>query len=191
MKDSQDVIGITGNPGTGKKTVGRLIAKLLDWDFLDLNQIATEKNAIIGEDEHGFIADLNLLRKYARKAMEGKKVVVAGHLLPSIFSKREIRFVAILRCSPFELERRFKSRNYSVEKIKNNVASEILGVCAYEALKKFGKDKVAEFDTTGRDVKDIAEEIIKVMKGEHPKRVGFVDWLSLFKKAGELGRFFE
>jgi hypothetical protein len=40
-------------------------------------------------------------------------------------------------------------------------------------------------------VKDIAEEIIKVMKGEHPKRVGFVDWLSLFKKAGELDRFFE
>ncbi|MCP8308587.1 MAG: adenylate kinase family protein [archaeon] len=191
MKDSQEIIGITGIPGTGKKTVGRLLAKLLNYDFLDLNQIAIEKNAIIGKDEHGFIADLYLLRKHAMKAIKGKKVVISGHLLPFVFSKREIRFVAILRCSPFELENRFKLRNYSDEKIKDNIASEILGICSYEALRRFGKDKVAEFDTTGRDAKEVAEEIIKVMKGEIPKRVGFIDWLNFFEKAEELSRFFD
>jgi len=191
VKDLQEVIGITGTPGTGKKTVGRLLAKLLNYDFFDLNQIAMEKNAIIGKDEHGFIADLYLLRKYAREAIKGKKVVISGHLLPFIFSKREIRFVAILRCSPFELEKRFKLRNYSDEKIKDNIASEILGTCSYDALKKFGKDKVAEFDTTDRDAKDVAEEIIKVMKGETPKRVGFIDWLKSFEKAEQLSRFFD
>lgn len=191
MRDSQEIIGITGTPGTGKKTVGRLIARLLNYDFLDLNQIAIEKDAIMGEDEHGFIADLYLLRKNARKAMKGKKVVISGHLLPFIFSKREIRFVAILRCSPFELEKRFKLRNYSDEKIKDNITSEILGICAYDALKKFGKDKVAEFDTTCRDAKDVAEEIIKVIKGENPKRVGFIDWLKFFEKAEQLRRFFD
>ncbi|MCP8320339.1 MAG: adenylate kinase family protein [archaeon] len=191
MKDSQEIIGITGTPGTGKKTVGRFLAVLLNYDFLDLNQVAIEKNAIIGKDEHGFIADLYLLRKNVREAIKGKKVVVSGHLLPFIFSKREMRSVAILRCSPFELEKRFALRNYGNEKIKDNIASEILGICAYEALKKFGKDKVAEFDTTGRDAKEVAEEIIKVMKGEIPKRVGFVDWLNFFEKAEELSRFFD
>ncbi len=187
----QLIIGITGTPGTGKKIVGRFLAKLLNYDFLDLNQVAIEKNAIIGKDEHGFIADLFLLRKHTREAIKGKKVVVSGHLLPFIFSKREIRFVAILRCSPFELENRFKLRNYGDEKIKDNIASEILGICAYEALRKFGKDKVAEFDTTGRDAKEVAEEIIKVMKGEIPKRVGFIDWLKFFEKIEELSRFFD
>jgi adenylate kinase len=191
MEDSQYVIGITGTPGTGKKTVGRLLAKFLNYDFFDLNQIAIEKNAIIGKDEHGFIANLYLLRKYTRKAIKGKKAVVVGHLLPSIFSKREVRFVAVLRCSPFELERRFKSRNYNDKKIKENVASEILGLCAYDALKKFGKEKVAEFDTTSRDANDVAKEIIKVINGEVPKKVGFIDWLSIFENSEQLSRFFD
>ncbi|MEM3437053.1 MAG: adenylate kinase family protein [Nitrososphaerales archaeon] len=191
IEDSQDVIGITGTPGTGKKTIGRLLAKLLKYDFLDLNQIAIKKNAIIGEDEHGLIVNLHLLRKYAKEAIKGKKVVIVGHLLPFVFSKKEMRFVAVLRCSPFELEKRIKLRNYSDKKIKDNIASEILGLCAYDALKKFGKEKVAEFDTTGKDAKDVAEEIIKVINGELPKRVGFIDWLGLFEKAEQLNRFFE
>lgn len=186
----QDVIGITGTPGTGKKTIGRLLAKLLNYDFFDLNQIAIEKNAIIGEDEHGLIVNLHLLRKYAKEAIKGKKVVVVGHLLSSIFSKKEVRFVAVLRCSPFELERRIKARNYDDKKIKDNITSEILGLCTYDALKKFGKEKVAEFDTTGRDAKDVAEEMIKVINGEAPKRI-FVDWLSLFERAEQLSRFFD
>ncbi|MEM3383698.1 MAG: adenylate kinase family protein [Nitrososphaerales archaeon] len=185
----QDVIGITGTPGTGKKTIGRLLAKLLGYDLLDLNQLAIEKNAIMGEDEHGLIVNLHLLRKYVKDAIKGKKVIVVGHLLPSVLSKKEIRFVAILRCSPFELEKRIKSRNYSDKKIKDNVTSEILGLCTYDALKKFGKKKVSEFDTTGKDAKDVAEKIIKVINGEIPKEIGFIDWLSLFEKAEQLNLF--
>ncbi len=190
MKDLQEIIGITGTPGTGKKTVGRSLAKLLNYDFLDLNQIAIEKNAVIDKDENGFIADLHLLKKHAKEAIKGKKLVVAGHLLPSIFSKREIRFVAILRCSPLELEKRFVSRNYSNGKIKDNLSSEILGISSYDALKKFGRDKVAEFDTTGKDAKDVAEEIIKTVRGEVPKRIEFIDWLKFFEKPEQLSQFF-
>jgi adenylate kinase len=190
LEDLQEIVGVAGTPGTGKKTVGRLLARLLNYDFLDLNQVAIEKNALMGKNEHGFIADLFLLRKHVREAIKGKRVVVAGHLLPFILSKREIRFVAILRCSPFELERRFASRNYSDKKIKDNIASEILGICSYDTLKKFGKDKVAEFDTTGKDAEDVAGEIIRVMRGEAPKRVVLIDWLKSFEKAEQLSRFF-
>jgi adenylate kinase len=173
----EGAIGITGTPGTGKKTVGGLLARLLNYDLLDLNQLAIEKGATMGEDEHGFIADTDLLRKYAREAVKGKRVVVVGHLLPSVFSKREIKLIVVLRCSPLELENRYRSRNYGAEKVKENIASEILGICSYDALKKFGRERVAEFDTTGRGAHSVVEDIIKVIKGESPKRVGFVDWL--------------
>ncbi|NWG08920.1 MAG: AAA family ATPase [Nitrososphaerales archaeon] len=183
------VIGITGTPGTGKKTVGRLLARFLNFDFLDLNQLAIEKGAIMGEDEHGFIADTDLLRKHARESVKGKRVVAVGHLLSSIFSKRRIELVVVLRCSPLELENRYRSRNYGAEKVKENMASEILGICAYDALKKFGRERVAEFDTTGRDAHSVVEDIIKVIKGEYPKRAGFVDWLQHLH-AEQLNRFF-
>jgi len=184
-------IGITGNPGTGKKTVGRSMAKLLNYHFLDLNQLTLEKKATIGEDEHGFIADLRLLRKYAKEAVKEKSIVVIGHLLSFVLSKREVDFVAVLRCSPFELKKRYSSRNYSDKKVKENIASEILGICAYEALKKFGKDKIAEFDTTGRNAKKVAQEIIEVIKGEALKRVGFIDWLQLFTEAEQISQFLD
>ncbi|MCP8310962.1 MAG: adenylate kinase family protein [Candidatus Methylarchaceae archaeon HK01B] len=184
-------IGITGNPGTGKKTAGRSLAKLLNYNFLDLNQLAIEKYAIIDEDEHGFIADLSLLRKYAKEAVKGKSVVVVGHLLPFVLSKKEVEFIVVLRCSPFELEKRYSSRNYSEKKVKENIASEILGICAYEALKKFGRDRIAEFDTTGRDADKVAGEIIKVIKGNVPKRVGYIDWLQPFTEGERLSRFFD
>ncbi|MCP8323961.1 MAG: hypothetical protein L6N96_07295 [Candidatus Methylarchaceae archaeon HK02M2] len=108
-----------------------------------------------------------------------------------MLSKQEIEFVAVLRCSPFELEKRFLSRNYSKKKIKDNIASEILSISAYEALKKFGRDKIAEFDTTGRDDKKVVEEIIKVIKGDIKKRVGDIDWLQFFTEAEKLSRFFD
>ncbi|MCP8323962.1 MAG: hypothetical protein L6N96_07300 [Candidatus Methylarchaceae archaeon HK02M2] len=66
-------IGITGNPGTGKKSIGRLLAKLLHYDFLDLNQLAIEKGAIISEDALGILVNLPLLRKYAKEVIFKKK----------------------------------------------------------------------------------------------------------------------
>jgi len=184
-------IGITGNPGTGKKSVGSSLAKSLGYDFLDLNELAIEKGSIIDEDEHGYIADLSLLRKFAKKVINEKSIVIVGHLLPFVISKREIELVVVLRCSPFELEKRYLSRNYSRKKINENIASEILGICAYEALNKFGKDRVAEFDTTKKDVIKVVEEIFKVIKGIAPKRVGFIDWLQLFTEPEQISRFFD
>lgn len=149
-----------------------------------------ERRAVVGEDEHGFIADLHLLRKCIKEAVKEKRAVVVGHLLPLVFLKREVDFVAILRCSPFELERRCLRRGYANDKVRDNVASEILGICVYEALKKFGREKIAEFDTTGREVHSVSEEVVKVLARKRPRRIALTDWLQMFTDAQQLRRFF-
>ncbi|MCS7117075.1 MAG: adenylate kinase family protein [Nitrososphaerota archaeon] len=183
-------IGITGSPGTGKKSVGRIIAERLNYDFLDLNDLAIRGNAVIGRDEREFIVDPKKLRRLALKAIDKKDVVIVGHLLPSVFKKDEIDFIVVLRCSPWELMNRYVSRGYSEKKAKENVGAEILDVCLVEALKVFGKRKVYEIDTTGKTPEEVAEKIISLYNGEVKKEPIGIDWLTKVVEAGDLHKFF-
>jgi len=177
VNDEHCVLGVTGTPGTGKKTVGVILARTLCYDFIDLNRVAFESSAVIDGDEEEFTVDPVVLRRYVKKLIRGRSVVVAGHLLPSILSKGEVEFVAVLRCSPFELEKRYAPRKYPWEKLKTNVSAEVLDVSLAEAVDRFGVEKVAEFDTTGRTPEDVAEEIVQVYRGLKPRSIGRVRWL--------------
>ena len=72
------------------------------------------------------------------------------NLVPYLLKPDEIDLVVVMRRSPYEIIRTFEDREYSPEKIRENVVSEILGISFYDALKTFGKDKVIEFDATGK-----------------------------------------
>ena len=174
MGKRKAVLGITGSPSTGKKSVGLLLAGLLNFKLLDLNKLAKESSLI---QKDGSV-DTNKLRKLVRKNINGGGVVVAGHLLPHILSKGEVDFVAVLRCSPTELEKRYFERGYSESKIKNNVSAEILDVCLADAIRIFGGDVVAEFDTTLKEAPEVTEAIAAVFTNPRSKSVGKVRWLS-------------
>jgi len=184
------VIGITGSPATGKKKVGNILAKLLEYEFLDLNQHALEKKAIIGKDDRGLIVDLEQLKKISKKTIKGKRIVIVGHLIPSIFNKTEIDMIVILRCSPSELKKRYLKRNYSEKKINENISAEILDISYSEAFKKFGKGKIAVFDTTHMKAKEIAKKIIKLMKKRNITIGEPIDWLKQITDSELLNKYF-
>ena len=75
--------------------------------------------------------------------------------------------------------------------IKENVASEILGITFYDSVQCFGKDKVAELDTTQSTPVEICENIISLLNAKTTRKVGVVDWLSLVYEKGDVGRFLE
>jgi broad-specificity NMP kinase len=99
--------------------------------------------------------------------------------------------VAVLRRSPYSLQDTLEKRGYSYSKVRENTSSEILGVSQYDAIKAFGKRKVAEFDTTGKKPDETATEIMATLKKKLPKRTGIVDWLSLVSDENDIQRFFE
>lgn len=175
---SGSIIGVTGTPGTGKKSVGRVVASMLGFRYLELNRLAFESGSVLAGSEEDFDVDPAGLRRCVLDSIREGGVVLVGHLLPYVLSKGEVDFVVVLRCSPSELEKRYAERNYSEEKMKTNVSAEILDVCLVDALKSFGVDTLSEFDTTGRTPSDVAEEVVKIHKGLEKKSVGKISWLT-------------
>ena len=185
---------ITGNPGVGKHTNAKIIAERMDAEIVDINNVAIDNNAIGKKTDHGFDVDVKRLVKLLEKQLKAKgDLVLVGHLAPYVLKPAGISWVAVLRRSPYELEKTLKKRGYSVDKVKENVASEILGTSLYDSLKTFGKRKVAEFDTTGKTSEETADEILASLQKKPKSKAKLldIDWLMLVSENGDMHRFFK
>lgn len=186
---------ITGNPGVGKHTSAKIIAEKIDAEIIDINEVAIDNNATGKKTDLGLDVDVKRLVRLLQKLLKTKKrdLVIVGHLAPYVLKPAGISLVAVLRRSPYELEKTLKKRGYSVDKVTENVASEILGTSLYDSLKTFGKRKVAEFDTTGKSPEGTAGEILTILQKNtksKPKLLG-IDWLILVSEKGDMRRFFK
>jgi adenylate kinase len=196
-KEKKKTLAITGNPGVGKHTVAKLVADRLGPQTvtIDLNKLAIEHGAILKKTPLGLDVDVKklarLVRERVRVSAVNNNVLIVGHLVPYVVRPVDVDLVAVLRRSPYELVKTFAARGYSAEKSRENAASEILGVVFSDALKAFGRRKVAEFDTTGRTPDKTADEIIKTLNKLLQKRVGVVDWLAMVAEKGDMQKFFD
>ena len=187
---SPTLLVLTGNPGVGKHTAAKIVAKKLGLKLIDINTVALKKKAIIMKDNIGYVVDLKKLSSLLRREIT-KDCLVVGHLAPYVLKKGDAGLVIVLRRSPYELKKVYKKRGYNEQKVIENISSEIIGVCLYDAIKKFGKDKVAEVDSTAKNTKKVTNEILSIFMGKSSRSVGKVDWLSLIVKNNDLQKFFE
>lgn len=167
-------VGITGSPATGKKSIGREIAKISGLKFLSINEYAIERGfgSWMGKE---FVVDTKRLKG----KIDAENRIVSGHLLSNVIPKRELDFVVVLRCSPNVLTKRYKKRGYPKNKIVENVEAEMIGEIASTALRTYGIHKLAEIDTTRvRNPETIAKRIVDIGRGVKPRSFGKVDWLS-------------
>lgn len=191
---SQIKVAITGNPGVGKHTCTKIVCeKLGDVKIIDINKIIIDNNAfLLNDDRNGKEVDIKKTLKLIRNEIKkGGDLVIIGHLVPYLLRPDGIDIVVVMRRSPYEIIRTFEERDYSPEKIRENVASEILGISFYDALKTFGKNKVIEFDATGKTSQQAAEEIVLLLQNKSKHEIGMVDWLSLVYEKGDVQKFLE
>ncbi len=186
---------ITGNPGVGKHTSAMIISEKINAQIIDINDVAIDNNATGKKTDLGLDVDAKRLARLLEKLLKAKRdLVIVGHLAPYVLKPADISLVAVLRRSPYELEKTLKKRGYSMGKVRENVASEILGTTLYDSLKSFGKHKIAEFDTTGKTPNQTAAEILATLKkgSKRPKsKLIGVDWLNLVSEKGDIQRFFK
>ena len=177
---------ITGNPGVGKHTVSKEIRKILDLPILDINQIAKESGLYEQNDEANDV-DVEELEKILEKKAIFPGLIV-GHLAPYVLSSNRIEKVIVLRKNPYELIPIYKQREYSKEKIKENVGSEVLGIIFYDTISKFGEEKTIQLDITSQNLKETTKNVLSAIKGEIKSQE--VDWLSMISEEKDLKEFF-
>lgn len=177
---------ITGNPGVGKHTIAKSISKILKCEILDINKIALESKIYEKKYESNDVDTLKL-KKILKNKINNNSIIV-GHLAPYVTSKKQITTAIILRKNPYKLVSIYKKRKYSSKKIAENIGSEILGIIAYDSIKKFGKNKCHQIDTTSKTVSKISKTIKNIVEGKFDN--DYVDWLTLISKKNDLKKFF-
>ena len=179
-------IVITGTPGVGKHTITDIVSKKLNLTPLDITQVARNSSHIehnSGIDE----IDVEKLGNFLQERISEENIVV-GHLAPYVLSKKNVKWMIILRRNPYDLISVYKERKYSERKIKENTGSEILGVIAYDALTKF-EEKARQLDVSKKTIKQVVDEVIKIILEE--KGTEEVDWLEYVTKNNDLKKFFD
>ena len=178
---------ITGNPGVGKHTVAKQIAKRLDLDLVDINKIAMQEG-IFEENEGTLDVDVRKLEKILGKIIT-KNSLVVGHLAPYVVSRKQVKIAVVLRRDPYKLISVYEKRKYSHEKAIENLGSEILGVTYYDSINEFGPDRTFQINTTGKSVSTIVKKTENLfVKGIFQEDE--VDWLGLISEKNDLKRFF-
>jgi adenylate kinase len=155
------IVSISGTPGTGKTEVAKALAERLDWDLIELNELAKLKGMYSGYDEARkckIVDVVGLKREVEELSKNRKNLVLESHYAHDM----PCDTVVILRTNPVELRRRLVGKGWTKKKIDENIQAEIMEVCKSEALEQ--DKQVMEFDTSGKTGKMIASEIMKRLR---------------------------
>lgn len=159
------IISLTGTPGTGKTTISE---HLEEFEVIDLTRFVKDHG--LGEQGEEFEVEIEaMVEKLKEEIEEEEDVVIEGHLSHHFPAD----YCVVLRCDPEELEERLSKRNYSEQKVQENVQSEMLDVILSEAVQE--QEDVIEVDTTDRNAEDVAEEVERRAEDDETG-CGEIDW---------------
>ena len=178
---------ITGNPGTGKHTVARILARKLGLELIDVNKMAVNEG-MAKKNGQALDVDVQKLKKVLDKKIP-KSALLVGHLAPYIVSESKIEIAVVLRRNPYNLEGVYKKRGYNKKKMLENLGSEIIGITYYDTIKNVGRKKTFQFNTTNKSVSSTVKKIESLfVKGK--AKEDNVDWLKIVSEKRDLKRFF-
>ncbi|MBC7084808.1 MAG: adenylate kinase family protein [Methanomethylovorans sp.] len=180
------LVGITGTPGTGKTSVTTLLEKKTEYQVIHLNELIKDEKLYseVDTERDCVIADMNLVEK---KVMEKVDMSTDVTILESHLSHHIADIVIVLRTSPYKLSERLHKREYSENKIQENLEAEALDIILFESVEWC--EKVFEIDTTNQTIEetvaDIEEILCALLKGQEEQllvkyKPGSVDWSEEF-----------
>ncbi|QEE14927.1 adenylate kinase family protein [Promethearchaeum syntrophicum] len=178
---------LSGTPGTGKTTVAK---KLKDNNFsiISLGDFVIQNNLFCEEDKKRDtkIIDEEKINSFFSKYLSNNKfsipIIIESHYADIIDLPCEIAI--ILRCHPQILEKRLQSRNYSPEKIRENIQAELLGDSTSHMLERedlIEKGSIFEINSSNLTIEETANkiaEIIQKPENFQDLKAGWLSWLS-------------
>lgn len=179
MVEDAYVAIVAGAPGTGKSSVGRLLAWELNCGFLESSVFLERSGAASPDpslratlviDEDRATSAIRLL------ASRLSRCLVVASPTPGLWLDaipEHIAFAALLRCDPRVLYSRLSARGWPVDKVVENVLAEAFDEYA-EALSGF--DAVFEVDTSRYSPERSVGELLGLLEEWRPGVS--INWLS-------------
>lgn len=157
------VILITGTPGVGKTSIGNIL-KDQGYFVLNLNNFIVKNGLYFGYDysRESVIIDEEKLKDSLQNELLNYSdyIFVEGHtaeLVPDEF----VHSVFVLRCNPGILRQRLQSsRDYSTEKIEENIQAEIMEECLLSVKNEYSLKPIYELDTSTKSPEILSKKII-------------------------------
>lgn len=149
-------IAITGTPGVGKTSTAQKVSKILGLTHVNISEIAGDMGAVITKEKDTSVVNIDILKE----KLDIDNIIIDSHFA-EVF---DVDFVFVLRCEPKVLYKRLKKREYTKEKIKENVMAEILDYCLVNSLEYHDPEKIFEI------CNNFVKEIISIVKTPQRKR---------------------
>ena len=135
------IICVTGTPGTGKTTLAKKLAddlKNLKTEYIDGNKIIKKHNLSEGIDKKKdcMIIDEQKFTDSAIKECKKDSINIIDSHLSHHLPKNKVKFCIVCKSELKELKKRLEKREYSEEKIRENMDVEIFDTCLIEAQEK-------------------------------------------------------
>lgn len=170
--NSQKIICLTGTPGTGKTTLTQQLSQ--KYRVIHLTQFIEDQGLgkkIDGELEVDLDVMKSEFKQYVHeKDFEADTLIVEGHLSHYL----DADYCVVLRTDPEILRERLENREYSEQKIMDNVESEKLDIVLSEAVENF-KD-IYEINNTDKVLEDLIVEFKEAVE-QRETGYGNVNWL--------------
>ena len=183
-------IGVTGTPGTGKTTFSKELSRRLNLKYVNIEDIIIQENLHMGFDESRDSYILDIERAYKRMLeIAESNTVYEGLSLAYLADEEWLDKIIILRCNPYILEKRLAEKGFKPEKIKENIASEILDVIPSEVYSRFNRENVLQIDNS-KDLEKAVEKAVRFINGEDVES-DYVDWLGLIAEKNDIKRFLD
>ncbi|MBS3815542.1 MAG: adenylate kinase family protein [Hadesarchaea archaeon] len=175
------IIAVTGTPGTGKSSFSKALSKELSAGLIDLNKEIEDRDIYdLDEDETHVVETEDLRQEFEEILKSENNDLVIDGLLSHLLKPNQITHIVVLRTNPQVLRKRLNSRDFSEEKISENVEAEALGVVLSEAIEIHGINKIHEIDTTENSTSKAIELFKESLQNEKDLSPGKIDWLEEF-----------
>jgi adenylate kinase len=195
------IIIISGTPGCGKTSVAHELSKLIDTRIISLSELAVTDDFSFEYDKERktYIVDFKIFLPYILKKIKIIKMnpsqflIIESHF-SDIIPNKYIDYIFILRCDPDELAKRLQKKNFDLDKITENVQSEILGNCVNYLVQKKIKKPIYEIDTTNLNIESVTKTINDIIFAKvdvENYHLGKIDWLEKLFQEDRLVGFFE
>ena len=173
---------VTGSPGTGKTTVSTILSERLGARHIELSRFSIENGYVIEDDveRDTKVVDMGALGSAVKDIIDKSvsPVIIDGHYAHELIEEPVISFLFVLRKRPWDLKSVLEARQYSSDKVWENLESEIMGVITGDALELIPSSKVIEVDISDQSPQETVNQIHRMIEGGAALGNPIIDWVA-------------